>query len=96
LVDGAVDPTAIQNYLNSIQSALDVDLNQQADALSDGIVIIRNLFGFTGDASSMDLSLKYVQRSWVDEFVTDGASQADEDEEVDLLIAMPGKKESQF
>ena len=57
LVDGAVDPqgqrtdpAAIQNYLNSIQSALDVDLNQQADALSDGIVIIRNLFGFTGTA----------------------------------------------
>ncbi|MBH0199683.1 MAG: hypothetical protein HP497_09735, partial [Nitrospira sp.] len=57
LTDGAVDPagqrtdpTAIQNYLTSIQSTLDVDLNQQADALSDGIVIIRNLFGFTGTA----------------------------------------------
>lgn len=57
LTDGAVDPlgqrtdpTAIQNYLNSISSSLDVDLNQSADALSDGIVIIRNLFGFTGSA----------------------------------------------
>lgn len=57
LTDGAVDsngqrtdPTAIQNYLTSISSTLDVDLNQQADALSDGIVIIRSLFGFTGTA----------------------------------------------
>ncbi|MEQ1844318.1 MAG: Ig-like domain-containing protein, partial [Nitrospira sp.] len=57
LVDGAIDPagqrtdpTAITNYLNSIGTALDVDLNQQADALSDGIMIIRSLFGFTGTA----------------------------------------------
>jgi glucose/arabinose dehydrogenase len=57
LVDGSIDPlgqrtdpTAIQNYLNSISGALDVDLNQQADALSDGIVIIRSLFGFSGTA----------------------------------------------
>ena len=57
LTDGAVDPggqrtdpTAIQNYLNSISGSLDVDLNGQADALSDGIVIIRHLFGFTGNA----------------------------------------------
>ena len=57
LTDGAVDPgggrtdpTAIQNYLNSISSALDVVINQQADALTDGIMIIRSLFGFTGTA----------------------------------------------
>ena len=57
LTTGAVDPAgqrtdpiAIQNYLNSISSALDVDLNQQTDALSDGIMIIRSLFGFTGTA----------------------------------------------
>ena len=55
LTDGVVDPagqrtdpTEIENYLNSINSAFDVDLNQNADALSDGIVIIRSLFGFTG------------------------------------------------
>jgi len=29
---------------------LDVDLNGTADALSDGILIIRHLFGFTGSA----------------------------------------------
>jgi|CXWL01.1.fsa_nt_gi RHS repeat-associated protein len=58
LADGAVDPAgqrtdpaAIANYLNSIRTtALDVDLNGGADALSDGILIIRSLFGFTGTA----------------------------------------------
>jgi hypothetical protein len=57
LVDGVVDPAgqrtdpaAIQNYLNSLGGALDVDLNQSADALSDGIMIIRSLFGFTGSS----------------------------------------------
>jgi|CXWL01.1.fsa_nt_gi hypothetical protein len=57
LTDGVVDPagqrtdpTAIQNYLTSISGALDVDLNQSADALSDGIMIIRSLFGFAGTA----------------------------------------------
>ena len=57
LTDGVVDPVgqrtdpiAIQSYLNSIITALDVDLNQNADALSDGIVIIRSLFGFSGNA----------------------------------------------
>ncbi|TKB72677.1 MAG: LEPR-XLL domain-containing protein, partial [Nitrospira sp.] len=58
LVDGAVDPdgrrtdpTEIANYLDSIRTtALDVDLNQNADAFSDGIMIIRSLFGFTDTA----------------------------------------------
>lgn len=56
LTDGAVDPTgqrtdptAIATYLESIRSSLDVDLNQKADALSDGITIIRSLFGFIGN-----------------------------------------------
>jgi hypothetical protein len=47
---GRTDPTAIKQYLDSIRSTLDVDLNRSADALSDGIVIVRNLFGFTGNA----------------------------------------------
>ena len=57
LTDGVVDPagrrtdpTEIQNYLNSINRVLDIDLNQNTDALSDGIAIIRSLFGFTGTA----------------------------------------------
>src|SRR6267143_1452210 len=57
LTDGVVDPVGqrtdpneIQNYLTSINGSLDIDLNGGADALSDGISIIRSLFGFTGAA----------------------------------------------
>jgi hypothetical protein len=58
LTTGVVDPaglrttsSAIGNYLSQSQnSLLDVDGNGTADALSDGIVIVRYIFGFTGDA----------------------------------------------
>lgn len=57
LVDGVVDPAgqrtdpaAIENYLNAISPSLDIDLNGQGDALSDGIVFMRSLFGFSGAA----------------------------------------------
>jgi hypothetical protein len=160
LVDGVVDPAGQRTNSNEItayldqkrHTMLDVDGNGQADALSDGIVIVRYLFGFTGDnlingavdpagtrntapaieallqsslpmsppiaglaaelagtessatttasitTSSVvvtdqeepttDLSLAYVQRSWVKGFVAEGASLAEEEEE--LLIALPG------
>jgi hypothetical protein len=42
---------AIQNInFGSVHITLDVDLNERADALSDGLVIVRHLFGFTGNA----------------------------------------------
>jgi hypothetical protein len=34
--------------------------------------------------------LAYVQKSWVEEFVTDEANLAEDDEEEELLIALPG------
>jgi hypothetical protein len=45
----ALEPAAITVPAGSLPS-LDVDLNGQADALSDGILIIRHLFGFTSNA----------------------------------------------
>ncbi|MEO8134517.1 MAG: reprolysin-like metallopeptidase [Betaproteobacteria bacterium] len=42
------DPAAVLSYLNSIAPALDVDGNGQADALTDGMLIIRYLFGLRG------------------------------------------------
>jgi len=45
------DPTAIVAYLEQLRdSLLDVDGNGLADALTDGILIIRYLFGIRGDA----------------------------------------------
>jgi hypothetical protein len=157
LTTGVVDPaglrtsaSALGNYLGQAQgSLLDVDGNGTADALSDGIVIVRYLFGFTGDAlitgvvdpagtrntaaaiesflagflpgstaaasatvavsstpslapSSMvvsdqpmaatptaDLSLAYVQRSWIQNFVGKDTSVVDASDEEELLITLP-------
>jgi glucose/arabinose dehydrogenase len=57
LTDGAVgagctrcDAAAIAAYIDQIRAGLDVDGNGQTDALTDGLLIIRYLFGFTGTA----------------------------------------------
>ncbi|MBK7473130.1 MAG: hypothetical protein IPI73_23410 [Betaproteobacteria bacterium] len=44
------DPAAIATYLNDILPILDVDGNGQADALTDGLMILRYLFGLQGNA----------------------------------------------
>ncbi|MEE9425493.1 MAG: DUF1800 domain-containing protein [Methylococcales bacterium] len=45
-------PRQIANYLNTVecQQFFDVDGNQSTDALTDGLIIIRKLFGLKGDA----------------------------------------------
>jgi hypothetical protein len=47
-------PTAIGSYLADIRPLLDVDGNGQADALTDGVLIMRSLFGLTGAALTDD------------------------------------------
>jgi hypothetical protein len=42
------DPVAIVAYLDSVQVDLDVDGNGDADALTDGLMIVRYLFGLRG------------------------------------------------
>ncbi|MDG1115190.1 MAG: hypothetical protein P8N63_15585 [Pseudomonadales bacterium] len=56
LISGATSADAqrssandIETYLNNNEVSLDVDGNGEAIALSDGLLIIRALFGFTGD-----------------------------------------------
>ena len=44
------DPMAIKNYLDGIRPALDVDGDGNANALTDGLLIIRYLFGLRGAA----------------------------------------------
>ena len=41
---------AIEAYLDQLRPALDVDGNGTADALTDGLLIIRYLFGLRDDA----------------------------------------------
>ena len=42
------EPAAIAEYLDEASQAMDVDGNGQADALTDGILMTRALFGFEG------------------------------------------------
>jgi len=44
------DPAAIKTYLDTIRPLLDIDGNDSADALTDGLLIIRYLFGLRGPA----------------------------------------------
>jgi hypothetical protein len=55
LVDGALgtncsrcDGPAVQAYLSSLGLVLDIDGNQTVEALTDGLLVLRYLFGFTG------------------------------------------------
>ncbi len=57
LIDGAIGTNAartsadeIQAYISQIESSIDVDGNGVADALTDGVLIVRHLFGFSGDS----------------------------------------------
>ena len=40
----------ISNYLAAAQSELDIDGDGEAKALTDGLLLIRYLFGFSGDS----------------------------------------------
>jgi VCBS repeat-containing protein len=57
LTDGALaadatitDPATIAANLEANREALDIDDNGTTDALTDGILVLRDLFGFSGDA----------------------------------------------
>lgn len=41
---------AISSYLTDADTDLDIDGNGESKALTDGLVLIRYLFGFTGNA----------------------------------------------
>jgi hypothetical protein len=48
------DATAISNRLDNLQTELDIDGNGINDALTDGLLIIRYLFGIRGTALTLD------------------------------------------
>lgn len=43
------DPAVIKTYLDGIKPMLDIDLNGNVDALTDGILILRYILGIRGD-----------------------------------------------
>jgi hypothetical protein len=56
------DGPAVTNYLDALGLQLDIDGNGDPDALTDGLLVLRSLFGFTGttltnDATAQDCTL---------------------------------------
>ena len=45
-----IDPAAISTYLETNLSQIDIDGDGQTEALTDGLLLLRYLFGFDGDA----------------------------------------------
>jgi hypothetical protein len=44
------DPAAVKTYLDAVRPALDIDGNATVDASTDGVLILRYLFGLRGDS----------------------------------------------
>ena len=47
---GRCAPTDVAAYVDSIASMLDIDLSGEVEPLTDGLLILRRLFGFSGPA----------------------------------------------
>jgi hypothetical protein len=70
--DGATNP----NYtLDVVRRELDIDGNGQADALTDGVITLSSLFGFTGDSLTEGKVASDGQRIYSDE-ITNYLEQA--------------------
>ena len=69
---GATRNTAeeILAFLGSVRSRLDIDGNGEIGALTDGLLILRYLFGFTGDALIRDAVGGGATRSTAEEIKT--------------------------
>ena len=44
------DPLAVAQYMANIRPLLDIDANGQSDAFTDGLLLLRYLFGLRGDS----------------------------------------------
>lgn len=61
--DSPLTALDIQNNLDQVESFADVDGNGQLDALSDGILVLRFLFGLTGESLVKDAVSESATRS---------------------------------
>ena len=65
-----VEPDAIRDYLSDGEDYLDVDGDSQAEPLTDGLLLIRQLFGFTGDALIAEAVSEDAERSSADVIIS--------------------------
>jgi hypothetical protein len=64
---GRTSAEAISCYLSDADSELDIDGDGQSKALTDGLLLIRYLFGFSGDSLTADAIGEEAQRTTAEE-----------------------------
>ena len=70
------DPSDIADYLEANEALLDVDLDGKSAPLSDGLLIIRRLFGFSGEpllSNAVGTDAQRAKSSEIEEYI-DGLS----------------------
>ena len=103
LVVGAVASEASRNrpedigvFLKNNESKLDVDNNATVTALTDGLLVIRHLFGFSGDALTSGAISENATRADSQEITTYFATIVDSDDDdfndaIDAFISDPNE-----
>ena len=81
----------VESYLQSAGNKLDIDGDEKVDALTDGLLILRELFGLTGESLVTGVLSSTSERQTSDEIVRYIASikDSDNDDVVDSLDALP-------
>lgn len=64
---GRTEPEAISSYLSDAEAELDIDGDGQSKALTDGLLLIRYLFGFSGDSLTAGAISEGAERKMAEE-----------------------------
>jgi hypothetical protein len=89
-------PEDIRAFLKNNESKLDVDNNATVTALTDGLLVIRHLFGFSGDALTSGAISENATRADAQEITTYFATIVDSDDDdfndaIDAFISDPNE-----
>ena len=89
-------PEDIRAFLKNNESKLDIDNNASVTALTDGLLIIRHLFGFSGDALTSGAISENANRAYAQEITTYFSTIVDSDNDefndaIDAFISDPNE-----
>ena len=84
-------PQTVESYLQAAGNKLDIDGDEKVDALTDGLLILRDLFGLTGESLVTGVLSSTSERQTSTEIIDYIASikDSDNDDVVDSLDALP-------
>ena len=89
-------PEDIRAFLKNNESKLDIDNNASVTALTDGLLVIRHLFGFSGDALTSGAISENANRADAQEITTYFSTIVDSDNDefndaIDAFISDPNE-----